>query len=122
MSNSLILYLGTPQAGQALAALAEQRNDYVYLPENLMQTLGMYITYFPHVTILDMSVADAQEAFVHLRSVEASPMILLTDQPVHDPAIRALPLNASAEAVLEALDRLRIEQPESVSNGLLHYA
>ena len=56
MSNSLILYLGKPEAGQALAALAEQQNDYVYLPENLMQALGMYITYFPQVTIIDMSV------------------------------------------------------------------
>src|SRR5262245_43755701 len=80
MSNSLILYIGKPEAGQTFAAAAEAHGHYAYLPENLMQALGMYITYFPEIVIIDMDLDYAQDVLDHLRSVDASPLILLTDQ------------------------------------------
>jgi len=122
MSNSLILYVGKPESGRTLAALAEQRSDYVYLPENLMQTLGMYITYFPHVVIIDMSLDYAEDAYEHLRSVDASPMILLSEEPIRSTTIRSLSPDVSAETLLQAVNRLQADQPEHVSNGALHYA
>jgi hypothetical protein len=122
MTNSLILYVGKPEAGQALAALAEQHNDYVYLPENMMQTLGMYITYFPHVTVIDMSVDYAQGVLEHLRSVDACPVILLTNQSIRDTALYTLWPDTSAEGVMEAVRQLHLDEVGSVSNGALRYA
>ena len=122
MSNSLILYVGRPEAGRALAALAEQRNDYVYLPENLMQTLGMYISYFPQVVIIDMSIEYAQEVFEHLQSVDARPIVLLTENYIRSTSIFTLSPDLSAEALMSALERLDQPQPSRVSNGVLHYA
>lgn len=122
MTNSLILYVGKPEAGQALAALAEQHNDYVYLPENLTQALGMYITYFPHVTIIDMTVDYAEAVLEHLRSVDACPIVLLTNQPIRETALYTLWPDTSSEAVLETVKRLHLNEVEGVSNGLLRYA
>ena len=122
MSNSLILYLGNAEAGRALANIAEQRNDYVYLPETLMQALGMYITYFPQIVIIDMSIDYAQEALEHLRSVDARPIVLLTDQYIRSTEVFTLSPDLSADALMIALEQIEHTQAEHVSNGVLRYA
>lgn len=120
MSNALILYIGEREAGEALAARAEAESGYVYLPDSLMQALGMYITYFPDVVVIDMSLLYAQEVYDHLRSVDAEPIILLTDEYVRSMSVITLPRGSSAEALLEAIERLK--QPQRVPNGVLRYA
>jgi hypothetical protein len=120
MSDSLILYIGTPEQGQALAAAASSQNSYVYQPETLMDALGMYITYFPDIVVIDMAVDYAQEAFDHLRSVDAEPLVVVGGKPVRSTAVYSLPSNISPEALLRALDRFGA--PKRVLNGLLHYA
>ena len=119
MSDSLILYIGKPEQGQALAAAASSQNSYVYLPASLMDALGMYITYFPDIVVIDMAVEYAQEAFDHLRSVDAEPLVLIGGKPVRSTSVYALPSNISTDALLRALDRF---SPKRVPNGLLHYA
>jgi hypothetical protein len=120
MKNALILYIGNPERGQALAALAETQNNYVYLPETLSQALGTYITYFPQVTIIDMSVDYAEEALDHLRSVDARPLVLLGNRYIRSASVYTLPGHVSSEALLDALDRTT--EPQRVSNGAFHYA
>jgi hypothetical protein len=120
VKNALILYIGSPERGQALAALAETQNNYVYLPENLAQALGMYISYFPQVTIIDMRVDYAEEALDHLRSVDARPLVLLGNRYIRSTSIFTLPAHISAETLLDALDRTT--EPVRVSNGTFHYA
>ena len=120
MENSLILYVGKREAGLALAALVEETDGCVYLPETLMQALGMYITYFPQIVVIDPSVSYGRETFEHLRSVDAKPMILLTDERIRSNSIRTLPPDISAEALLDALDRFA--EPLRVPNGVLRYA
>lgn len=124
MTNTLILYVGTPDAGREFAAAAEACDDYAYLPDSLMQALGMYITYFPHVIVIDMACDYAAEAYKHLRSVDAAPIFLLTDERVHLATVRALPRATSAAALLAAIapgDTSRAA-PRPVPNGTLHYA
>ncbi len=120
MSNQLILYVGGQEAGQTFAAAAEAHNDYAYLPESLMEALGMYITYFPQVVVIDMALDYAAEAFEHLRSVDAEPIFLLTDEYIRSTTIHTLPRGSSAEALLDAIARQ--QQPKRVPNGILHYA
>ena len=116
MSNTLILYVGE----QLLAAAAEARGDYAYLPDNLMQALGMYITYFPQVVVIDMALDYAREVYEHLRSVDARPIILLTDERIRLAAIHALPRSTSAAALLDTI--AHDQEPRRVPNGILHYA
>lgn len=120
MTNRLILYIGEHEAGEALAQAAESSGDYVYRPEHLMQALGIYITYLPHVVIIDMAVDYAAEAYEHLCSVEAEPMILLTDDYVRSAVIFTLPRGASAQDLLALVERAAARQ--QVPNGLLRYA
>jgi hypothetical protein len=115
MTNSLILYIGEREAGLALSDAIQQRGGFVYLPENLMQALGMYVTYFPHITVIDMQTAWAQEVYAHLRSVDAQPLVLLTDQRVREFSVHTLPPYASAEQISQFLDRIS----ERVPNGVL---
>ncbi|HVU15087.1 MAG TPA: hypothetical protein VHD90_27625 [Phototrophicaceae bacterium] len=124
MTNSMILYIGGQETGQALAALVERDGGCVHLPENLMQALGMYITYFPEIVVIDLRVDYAEAAFKHLRSVDASPLLVLTDQRIHEASIYTIPTDASPEALALALDHLQRElsAPHDVSNGVLHYA
>ncbi len=120
----MILYIGGREAGQALATLVERDGGYVYLPDNLMQALGMYITYFPEIVVIDLSADYAQEALEHLRSVDASPLLVITDQRIRESSIYTIPSGASPEALALALDHLQRElsTPHTVSNGVLHYA
>lgn len=120
MKQSLILYIGEREAGEALAARVEQDGGFVYLPESLMQALGMYITYFPDMVVIDMSLSYAQEAYDHLRSVDAEPIILLTDEYIRSTSIFALPRDSSAEAVAQTVERMT--QPQRVPIGTLRYA
>jgi hypothetical protein len=120
MGNSLILYVGEREAGQALAALVESEGGYIYLPDSLMQALGMYITYFPDVVVIDMETSYAQQVYDHLRSVDAKPVILLTDERIRIASIYTLPHDISAEELLSAIER--VEERPSVLNGVLRYA
>jgi len=120
INNQFILYIGTPEKGQALAAQVEARGGYVYLPESLMQALGMYITYMPQIVVIDMAVDYAQEAYDHLRSVDAAPLVLLTNQRERSTSVYALPPHISADALQAALES--IHKPERVPNGIYLYA
>ena len=80
VQHPIILYVGDPQRGQAFEIWAEAHEWLVYRPQEVMEALGLYITYMPDITILD---ADAlpetvAEVYFHLRSVEANPLLVLT--------------------------------------------
>lgn len=119
-TNRMILYIGTPEKGQALAAQVEAHGGYVYLPEHLMQALGMYITYMPEIVVIDMALEYAQEAYEHLRSVDAAPLVLLTNQSQRSTSVFALPPHISADALQAALENIHV--PQRVPNGLYRYA
>lgn len=120
ISTQFILYIGTPEKGQALAAQVEARGGYVYLPDSLMQALGMYITYLPQIVVIDMALDYAQAAYDHLRSVDAEPLVLLTNERERSTSVFALPPHISADALQNALER--IHQPQRVPNGIYLYA
>ncbi|MEP7287014.1 MAG: hypothetical protein ABI947_14760 [Chloroflexota bacterium] len=75
----IILYIGDSQAGQALHT-AVQANDWtVYVPTDVMEALGVYITYCPDLVIIEPTVTSefAKQVHYHLQTVDADPMILL---------------------------------------------
>ncbi len=76
-----ILYIGDRQRGQSFVNAAEKQGWTVYRPEETMEALGLYVTYWPDITILDENARPemASEVYFHLRSIQAQPLLILTD-------------------------------------------
>lgn len=53
----------------------------LHIAANLTAALGIYVFHFPNVIVIDGKVSFAPDALLHLRSVDAAPIILLTDKP-----------------------------------------
>jgi hypothetical protein len=81
-----ILYIGGQDRGQALLAATQPDGWWVYLPADLLEALGMYITYFPDAVVIDTTTTPefASAAYHHLRSVAARPLVVITDDPLWD--------------------------------------
>lgn len=74
-----ILYVGSRQGGRALDAMVAPLDWYVHLPQNTYQALGMYVAGYPDVVVLDVVAqpAFASEVYVHLRSLEGVPVLMI---------------------------------------------
>lgn len=98
-----LMYVGISEQGESIRAAAELNGGAVYLPEHMMQALGMYITYLPNVIVVDSAVSYSEDVIAHLRSVDARPILLLTDEarPRAD-GVYTMGREHSAERVLEA--------------------
>ncbi len=79
--NPLILYVGDAEQGRAFLEAALARGAWVYLAEDVEEVLGAYIAYAPDAVVLNAyTQADkATEAYHHLRSVEAKPILILSE-------------------------------------------
>jgi hypothetical protein len=107
LQDTFIMFVGKVEQGNMIRATAEMDGGYVYLPEHMMQALGMYITYLPNVIVVDSAVSYSEDVIAHLRSVDARPILLLTDEarPRVD-GVFTIPREYPAEKVLEAARQL----------------
>lgn len=81
-----VLFVGETDTARALLNAMVPQGGYVYHPQSLMETLGMYITMMPRVIVIDTCAPFASDVYLHLRSVDARPIILLTDPRGASPA------------------------------------
>jgi hypothetical protein len=89
-----ILYVGNAVAGEAFKDCFEPFGWNVYVPTNRMEALGMYITYVPHLVILDTLKDSAltQDVYRNIRTVGATPVIVVgTIGEIEDAAARTVP-------------------------------
>jgi hypothetical protein len=97
-SRFYALYIGRDASKVADALSAE--GGWVYHADALMPALGMYITYMPQIVIIDTCASYAEDAYLHLRSVDAHPIILLTTpdsfKPTRVPGVHWLDRSASS--------------------------
>lgn len=124
IQDVLMLYIGDRESGAAIRETAELDGGYVYLPEHMMQALGMYITYLPNVIVVDSAVGYSADVLMHLQSVDAQPILLLTDEPGERRAqldgVFRMDRDSSPDDIVEAARQLvsggtLLRQP--VSNG-----
>lgn len=80
MTDLQVLFLGNAVQGERFGRAAAQRGANVLCAETMIEALGMYITAFPHITVIDATHADAEAVYQHLRSVDAAPILVLIDQ------------------------------------------
>ena len=103
-----IVYVGDHEQGRALIAAVETQNWGVYVAHDAREALGMVITYYPDVVILDMLArpATAAEAYYHLRTMIGEPprLILISDEPGEpDDDILLLPSRATRDMIVAAV-------------------
>ncbi len=106
MNRKYILYVGGREAGLALAEVVEAEGGYVYLPQTMMEALGMYITYMPQIVVIDARIGWATEVLNHLRSVDARPIVLLTEDHLYSETLFPLFAGVSPEELSSYLDRV----------------
>ena len=77
----VVLCVGNTHTEQWLTSTVEPYGGYVYRADELLQALGMYVTYTPDIVVLDaMAEPDlAQKVYSHLRTIEAEPILILDD-------------------------------------------
>jgi DNA-binding NtrC family response regulator len=77
----LILYVGDAEQGRAFLDTALARGAWVYLAEDVEEALGAYIAYSPDAVVLNAYTRPdtTAEAYHHLRSVEAQPIFILSE-------------------------------------------
>ena len=75
----IILYIGDSETGQWFDLMLAPWQGYVYVRNELLSALGVYISYEPDLVILDARIMPklAQNAYTHLRSVNAEHILIL---------------------------------------------
>jgi hypothetical protein len=110
-----VLYIGDVERGRAFTAAAERGGWHVFLPADLLEALGMYLFYYPQVIIIDSLNQPllAAQAYQHLRSVQAAPIIRLTDAPgaQADERVYHVSLLADHQTILAAAREVLAAQP-----------
>jgi hypothetical protein len=117
-----ILFVGDYLRGRALQAAVGPLGWQVYLPADLTEALGMYISYLPSATIIDGTTRYAEELYEHLYSVDARPIGVLSDEIgssawTTQPALGMwiLPHNASVDDIIATLSE-EFQQVELMLN------
>jgi hypothetical protein len=99
-----VLYIGGAAYGEALGHAADLRGWNLFVSTDMMEGLAQYVFYMPDVVVIDTTSFEGQEAFLHLRSINADPIVLLGTGVVSlDSGVLMLPENTSPETVLETL-------------------
>jgi DNA-binding response OmpR family regulator len=103
-----ILYVGRQAEGQALHEYVRRCGWQVYLPGETLEALGMYVFYAPDVIVLDVTRAPdaAWESYHHLRTVDAGPLLMLTDDDSPDRAVTTLPAAINRGALADHIAAL----------------
>lgn len=106
----LILYVGDAEHGRAFLDASLARGAWAYLAEDVAEALGAYIAYMPDAVVLNAyTQADiTAEAYHHLRSVEAHPIFILSDDRDWD------------RSVTEA-DAIYVLDPDTMPKELLEF-
>lgn len=78
-----VLYVGSPDTGAWLQGLIAPQDGYIYQPDDLLEALAMYVTYYPDAVILDARQDSqlAERLYFHLNSVDAEPILILDSAP-----------------------------------------
>jgi DNA-binding response OmpR family regulator len=87
--HPFILYVGSLAQGRQFLDVALARGSWAYIAEDAAEALGAFIAYTPDAVVLDPTreAEKAAEVYHHLRSVEARPLFVLTQDRDWDVSI-----------------------------------
>lgn len=80
--NPILVFSGSSFRAVELTAMATARGWLLLHETDMLQTLGQVVFFYPDIVIIeDADPEQAHEVFMHLHSVNAEPMLILTDNP-----------------------------------------
>lgn len=81
-----ILYIGDRQQGQGFADFIAEAQWTVYIAESLLDALGHYVMCMPDLVVIDSTYEPeiSSAVYHHLRSIQAAPLLVLTDDATWD--------------------------------------
>ena len=119
--HPIILYTGTSNRKIELEAIAQTHAWYLVESNELMQLLAYYVFYMPDVILIEdePDIELAEDAFMHLSSVKAHPMIILSDDPARWevtqlPSVVILPRNVHRQTLVDMILRL-VNPPRAIA-------
>lgn len=110
--NPTVLHIAEMEPNPLVVEVVARVNGYPIHTDNLMEALAAYTFYVPDVVVVEAPMGSwlGQEALVHLDSVDARPLVILTDRrdlwstpAVHRVYVR--PLDVGGNALLGTLAR-----------------
>ncbi len=105
----VILYVGDAESAEALNAFVSPRGWYVTHAEDLMDALAQYLHLMPDIVVLqdDPQSPLAQDACFHLESVQARPLLVLSDMPGRwSDAVHVHPTRISLQGLINNIREL----------------
>lgn len=108
VSQPRILIVSPVHRADALRAHTDPCGWTIYHETGTLAALGAYLHYLPHLTVLDAVALPgiAWETAHHLRSIDAAPLLMLTEDSPVDLAINTLPPETSAPHLVAAIGSL----------------
>lgn len=108
--HPIVVYAGAHKHANALREIVQPCEWMILHPTDMMDVLGMAVFEYPDMIVIEDTPenVDAQEIYMHLRSVGMENILILTDQP-HDwdipfaSTVRVLPLNTRMEMLIEVI-------------------
>lgn len=112
----IVVYVGDAERGRALEVAAATRQWLVYRPVDMMDGLGMIVSYCPDVVVIDMMARPtlAVEVYFHLQTMTGPhPRLILLDRDDARSAdgVLVVPYGVSRRVVMKAVDAV-MRQPQ----------
>ncbi|MBE2182213.1 MAG: hypothetical protein IAE89_02195 [Anaerolineae bacterium] len=79
MSEKMLMLVLSDENRFSELQAAAHNTELVYA-DDMMSALGQYIVSMPQVILIDSTHPDAEAAVIHLRSVDARPILVLVDE------------------------------------------
>ena len=101
--HPMILFVGHAIQGAQLLESVEPLNWWIYQSHTANEALGMYVSYLPDLILMNADAEPdiAEEVYFHLASVQAEPIIVISDDEVwSDRVSHHLPSNARVEEIV----------------------
>jgi hypothetical protein len=105
--NLILVYFGTTSRAAALTKQADAEGSFVLHTDDVLDTLGQVVVMYPNVIIVDDTLPGAVDVVMHLRSINADNLLILSDAPhvwgiTPETSTVVLPHTSSTEAILAA--------------------
>lgn len=78
--NPMVVFSGSEARAADLQAYAADNGWLVLYEPDMLQTLGQVVFFFPNIVIIEDDNEDlAQTVYMHLRSINTDPILILSD-------------------------------------------
>ena len=116
--HPMILFVGSSEKGTQLLNAVEPLGWWVYQPETVNDTLGMYVAYLPDIIMMDAEAIPeiVDELYFHLAPVAHEPIIVIAHhERWSDRVTHHLPAEASLAEIIDCVAEITHAEREPIA-------